>query len=139
MDAAIQGLGLLFLKESEYIPKFILCYLADTTMASQAYPPVLLERKAAAIRKSMDEEKAPGVTIRISMETTDRQCVGHILILSLMLIFLAAGGPCSAKVSFAHSGCSSTNQLSNSLVYIWHMYMAFFIVRTLAFLQFYLV
>jgi len=51
-------------------------------MTPQAYPPVLLERKAAAIRKSIDEEKAPGVPIRISMETVDRQCVDHIFILS---------------------------------------------------------
>jgi len=50
-------------------------------MTPQAYPPVLLERKAAAIRQAMDEEKAPGVPIRISMETTDRQCVVHIFIL----------------------------------------------------------
>ena len=55
---------------------------ADLTTTPQAYPPVLLERKAVAIRKSMDEEKAPGVPIRISMETTDRQCVDHIFILS---------------------------------------------------------
>lgn len=48
------------------------------TMTPQAYPPVLLERKAVAMRKSMDEEKAPGVPVRISMGTTDRQCVDHI-------------------------------------------------------------
>lgn len=34
------------------------------------------------MRKAMDEEKAPGVPLRISMETTDRQCVDHIFILS---------------------------------------------------------
>ena len=51
-------------------------------MTPSAYPPVLLECKAAAIRKAMDEEKAPGVPIRISMETTDRQCVDPMLILS---------------------------------------------------------
>ena len=51
-------------------------------MALQAYPPVLLERKAAAIRKSMDEEKAPGVPVRISIEIADRQCVDHIYIIS---------------------------------------------------------
>jgi hypothetical protein len=52
-------------------------------MTPSAYAPVLLERKAAAIaRQAMDEEKAPGVPIRISMETTDRQCVDHIFILS---------------------------------------------------------
>jgi transcriptional regulator of heat shock response len=51
-------------------------------MIPQAYPPVLLERKAMAIRQAMDEEKASGVPIRISMETTDRQCVDHIFILS---------------------------------------------------------
>jgi MFS family permease len=43
VDAAIQGLGLLFLKET--------------------YAPVLLERKVAKIRKSVDEEKARGVEI----------------------------------------------------------------------------
>ncbi|KAI0292739.1 major facilitator superfamily domain-containing protein [Russula brevipes] len=52
VDAAIQGLGLLFLKET--------------------YAPVLLERKAEAIRKTMDEEKAAGVVIRIPMDTGDR-------------------------------------------------------------------
>ena len=51
-------------------------------MIHQAYPPVLLERKAAAIRKAMDEEKAPGMSICISMEIADRQCVDHICILS---------------------------------------------------------
>ncbi|KAN0121135.1 MFS polyamine transporter [Russula decolorans] len=52
VDAAVQGLGLLFLKET--------------------YAPVLLERKAAIIRKSMDEEKANGITIRTAMDATDR-------------------------------------------------------------------
>ncbi|KAI0285974.1 MFS polyamine transporter [Russula aff. rugulosa BPL654] len=51
-DAAVQGLGLLFLKET--------------------YAPVLLERKAAIMRKSMDEEKARGMTIRTAMDATDR-------------------------------------------------------------------
>jgi len=53
VDAAIQGLGLLFLKET--------------------YPPVLLERKAAKNRRStgMGEEKAR-IEIRISMDTNDR-------------------------------------------------------------------
>ena len=41
----------------------------------QAYAPVLLERKVVMIRKSMDEEKARGITIRTAMEATDRQCV----------------------------------------------------------------
>ncbi|KAI0002444.1 MFS polyamine transporter [Russula compacta] len=53
VDAAIQGFGVLFLQET--------------------YAPILLERKAAAIRKTMDEEKASGVTIRISTDTTDRR------------------------------------------------------------------
>ena len=44
----------------------------------QAYAPVLLERKAAIIRKSMDEEKVRGITIRTAMEATDRQCVRPI-------------------------------------------------------------
>ncbi|KAN0121131.1 MFS general substrate transporter [Russula decolorans] len=52
VDAAIQGLGLLFLKET--------------------YPPILLERKAAKIRKSMDEENAHGKEMRITMDATDR-------------------------------------------------------------------
>ncbi|KAF8498757.1 MFS polyamine transporter [Russula emetica] len=52
VDAAIQGLGLLFLKET--------------------YAPVLLERKVAKIRKSMDEEKAREVEIRSPMDATDR-------------------------------------------------------------------
>jgi hypothetical protein len=51
-------------------------------MTPQAYSPVLLERKATAMRQAMDEEKAHGVPIRISMKTTDRQCVDHIFILS---------------------------------------------------------
>ncbi|KAF8498755.1 MFS polyamine transporter [Russula emetica] len=51
-DAAVQVLGLLFLKET--------------------YAPVLLERKAVKIRKSMDEEKAHGITIRTAMDVTDR-------------------------------------------------------------------
>jgi hypothetical protein len=47
----------------------------------QAYAPVLLERKAAIIRKSMDEEKANGITIRTAMDaTTDRQCARVIFI-----------------------------------------------------------
>ncbi|KAF8479662.1 MFS polyamine transporter [Russula ochroleuca] len=50
LDAAIQGFGVLFLKET--------------------YAPVLLERKAATIRKSMDEEKASAVVI--STDATDR-------------------------------------------------------------------
>jgi hypothetical protein len=41
----------------------------------QAYAPVLLDRKVAKIRKTMDEEKARGVEIRNPMDTTDRQCV----------------------------------------------------------------
>ena len=49
--------------------------MTDTTTIRQAYPPVLLERKAARILKTMDEEKARGVVIRISMDATDRQCV----------------------------------------------------------------
>jgi hypothetical protein len=40
----------------------------------QAYAPVLLERKVAKLRKSMDEEKARGVEIRSPMDATDRQC-----------------------------------------------------------------
>jgi hypothetical protein len=46
----------------------------------QAYAPVLLERKAAMIRKSMDEEKARGITIRTAMDATGRQCVRLIFI-----------------------------------------------------------
>ena len=46
----------------------------------QAYAPVLLERKAAMIRKSMDEEKARGMTIRTAMDAPDRQCVRLIFI-----------------------------------------------------------
>src|SRR5882757_8486283 len=46
----------------------------------QAYAPVLLERKAVKIRKSMDEEKANGITIRTAMDATDRQCVRLIVI-----------------------------------------------------------
>jgi hypothetical protein len=47
---------------------------------TKAYAPVLLERKAARIRKSMDEEKARGITIRTAMDATDRQCVRLIFI-----------------------------------------------------------
>ena len=57
-------------------------FYADTRTIPQAYPPVLLERKAVAIRKAMDEEKALGMPICISMEIADRQCVDHISILS---------------------------------------------------------
>lgn len=50
-------------------------FLTDPTTIRKAYAPVLLERKAARILKSMDEEKARGVVIRISMDATDRQYV----------------------------------------------------------------
>ena len=46
----------------------------------QAYARVLLERKAAIMRKSMDEEKARGITIHTAMDATDRQCVRLIFI-----------------------------------------------------------
>ena len=46
----------------------------------QAYAPVLLERKAAKIPKSMDEEKANGISIRTAMDATDRLCVRFIVI-----------------------------------------------------------
>jgi multidrug resistance protein len=52
VDAVIQGFGMLFLKET--------------------YSPVLLERKAAEIRKTIDEEKATAVKIHIPIDTTDR-------------------------------------------------------------------
>ncbi|KAI0254463.1 MFS polyamine transporter [Lactifluus subvellereus] len=52
VDAAIQGFGMLFLRET--------------------YAPVLLERKAAAIRKTMDEEKASSVVIRTALNAEDR-------------------------------------------------------------------
>ncbi len=55
-------------------------YPIDTAIIWQAYSPVLLERKVAKIRKSMDEEKARGIEIRISMDATDRQCVHLIFI-----------------------------------------------------------
>jgi hypothetical protein len=51
----------------------------------QAYAPVLLERKAAMIRKSMDEEKARETTIRTAMDATDRQCVRLTLIANICL------------------------------------------------------
>ena len=55
--------------------------MTDTTVIRlQAYAPVLLERKAAAIRKTMDEEKAHGITIRTAMDSTNRQCVRLIFI-----------------------------------------------------------
>ncbi|KAI0300487.1 MFS general substrate transporter [Multifurca ochricompacta] len=53
VDAAIQVLGVFFLKET--------------------YAPILLERRAAEIRKRMDEENASGVVIRASIHTADRQ------------------------------------------------------------------
>ena len=46
----------------------------------EAYAPVLLEHKAAIIRKSMDEEKDRGITIRTAADATDRQCVRLIFI-----------------------------------------------------------
>ena len=52
----------------DYIP-------TNRTILLQAYAPVLLERKAAAIRKTMDEEKASGVVIRTAINAEDRQCV----------------------------------------------------------------
>lgn len=55
-------------------------FLTDPTTIRQAYAPVLLERKAARILNSMDEEKAHGVVIRISMDATDRQYVRLIFI-----------------------------------------------------------
>jgi hypothetical protein len=55
-------------------------FLTDPAIIRQAYAPVLLERKAARILKSMDEEKASGVVIRISMDDTDRQYVRLIFI-----------------------------------------------------------
>ena len=44
-----------------------------TPILHQAYAPVLLERKMAKFRKSMDEAKARTVEIRSSMDATDRQ------------------------------------------------------------------
>ena len=46
----------------------------------QAYAPVLLERKAVMIRKSLDEEKARGTMILTAIDATDRQCVRLIFI-----------------------------------------------------------
>jgi hypothetical protein len=51
----------------------------------QAYAPVLLERKAAIIRRSMDEEKARGIKIRTAKDATDRQCVRLIFYLNICL------------------------------------------------------
>ena len=51
----------------------------------QAYAPVLLERKAAMIRKSMDEEKACGIMIRTAMDATDSQWVRLVFIVYICL------------------------------------------------------
>ena len=54
----------------------------DTNFALQAYAPVLLERKAVAIRKAMDKEKAPWLMVRIAMDAPDKRCV-HLDVTSL--------------------------------------------------------
>jgi hypothetical protein len=47
----------------------------DTMITSPAYAPVLLERKAMAIRRQMDQEKASEVVVRTSMNTVEKQYV----------------------------------------------------------------
>jgi hypothetical protein len=54
VDAAIQVLGLFFLKESMPI---IPCNLDVLLITSPAYAPYLLEQKAKRIRQSIDVEK----------------------------------------------------------------------------------
>jgi hypothetical protein len=46
----------------------------------QAYAPILLERKATAIRRTMDVEKAFEVVTRTSVETGDRRYVCLIFV-----------------------------------------------------------
>lgn len=52
-------------------------FFTNSAIIPQAYAPILLERKAAKIRKSIDEENTGGKEMRITMGATDRQCVGH--------------------------------------------------------------
>ena len=44
------------------------------------------------MRKAMDQEKANGVVIHISVETADKQCV-NIKVILVLLIPRAAGRP----------------------------------------------
>lgn len=82
-DAIVQIMGLFFLKESEYhsdlFPDCIDLWLS-------AYAPVLLERKAARIRKEMEQDSEKGYqpkVIRTVFESSDRQYV-----ISLFLYWL---------------------------------------------------
>ena len=62
-------------------------YSINTTTLQQAYAPVLLDRKVAKIRKSMDEEKAREVEIRLPMDAPDRQYV--LLIFIVMYAYIS--------------------------------------------------
>ena len=77
MDAIIQCFGLLYLKESMYPQSTYvfrsLIVLTITHLFLSAFPPILLERKAAQIRKSMDPEKAQAREIRTVFDGADRQ------------------------------------------------------------------
>jgi hypothetical protein len=107
-------------------------FWTNTAIIPQAYPPILLERKAAKIRKSMDEENAREKEMRIAMDATDKQCDGHPSHLhdQCMLISLTVGKSYSVKPSCALSSCSYTSPYCNFSVSTWHLYMVSFIVRT---------
>lgn len=68
MDAVIQIIGMFALQESEELTGRDPLILINCP----AYAPVLLERKAERIRRSMDAEKAPYREIRTVFEGQDR-------------------------------------------------------------------
>ncbi len=84
--------------------------VTNATTIRQAYAPVLLERKAAKIRKSMDEEKARGIMIRTPMDASDRQCVRlNFIVMYTYTVFRTVGKPYSLKPLLAPSSYSFTN------------------------------
>jgi len=82
----------------------------------------------------MDQEKATGVVIRISVETVEKQCV-DIKVILFLLISRAAGRPYSGRLWFAPTCCSYTSPSSNSSASTWHSCSAIFTVCTLTLLN----
>jgi len=78
---------------------------ADKITTIRAYAPILLERKAATIRKTMDDEKASGVATRISMDSANKQCAYLIFLSFPAYIYLAVGRPYSTRILSVRSEC----------------------------------
>ena len=126
MDGVVQILGLYFLKESEQESG---PGLSSQVNFISAFAPLLLERKAERIRKSMDAEKAHR-EVRTIFEGQNRSLVHFFTSIKghFMKICSVVGRPLWLNRSAVLSHSSSTNQSCSYLVFTWRTYTGYFIV-----------